>query len=195
LKSMMKLVTLISLAVVALAPTFLRAQAPPDPAKIIEAQRESMKALAFMDGVWRGEAWVYLPSGQRQSLIQTERIGPFLGGSVKVIEGRGHDADGSVLFNALGVISFDVATGAYSMRSYADGRWGDFDLELKEDGYVWRIPAGPATIRYTAVVQEGRWREIGERIVGDGEPVQFFEMNLERLGDTDWPSAGAVSPE
>jgi hypothetical protein len=37
--------------------------------------------------------------------------------------------------------------------------------------------------------------EIGERIVPGGEPVRFFEMTLKRIGDTDWPAAGAVGPK
>src|SRR5262245_9779510 len=78
----------------------------PDPAARIAAQREAMTRLAFMDGVWRGPAWTLSPAG-RSELIQTERIGTFLDGSVRVIEGRGYMPDGSVGFNALGVISYD----------------------------------------------------------------------------------------
>ena len=39
-----------------------------------------------MDGVWRGPSWTILPSGEKHVGTQTERIGPFLDGSVKVIE-------------------------------------------------------------------------------------------------------------
>lgn len=49
-------------------------------------QRAAMPPLAFMDGEWRGTAWTLLPSGEKHTLSQTERIGPFLDGSVKVIE-------------------------------------------------------------------------------------------------------------
>ena len=45
-----------------------------------------MAPLAFMDGVWRGPAWTILPSGEKHNITQTERIGPFLDGSIKVIE-------------------------------------------------------------------------------------------------------------
>ena len=41
------------------------------------------------------------------------------------------------------------------------------------DGFVWEIPAGPMTFRYTAVVRNGVWREVGDRIVPDKEPVRF----------------------
>jgi hypothetical protein len=169
-------------------------QGRPDPA-LIAAQREAMVPLAFMDGVWRGPAWTILASGEKHTITQTERIGPFLDGSVKVIEGRGYDADGKVSFNAFGTISFSPATRAYTMHSYAQGYVGDFTIKLTADGYVWEIPAGPMTIRYTAVIKDGAWREVGDRITPGKEPVRFFEMNLKRVGDTTWPAAGAISPK
>jgi hypothetical protein len=171
------------------------AQGRPDPATLIAAQRQALVALAYMDGVWRGPAWTILPSGEKHTLTQTERIGPFLDGSVKVIEGRGYDADGKVGFNAFGTISYNTATRAYTMHSYAQGNVGDFTIKLTVDGYVWEIPAGPMTIRYTAVIKDGAWREVGDRIQPGKEPVRFFEMNLKRVGDTTWPAAGAVSPK
>jgi hypothetical protein len=168
-------------------------QERPDPAALIAAQREAMTPLAYMDGVWRGSAWSMRPSGEKHDITQTERIGPFLGGSVKVIEGRGYDADGKVSFNAFGIISYKPESKAYSMRSYALGMAGDFVFTPTADGYVWEIPAGPMTIRYTAVIKDGAWREVGDRIMPGKEPVRIFEMNLTRVGDTDWPAAGAVS--
>jgi hypothetical protein len=166
-----------------------------DPAALIAAQREAMRPLAFMDGVWRGTAWTILPSGQKHTITQTERIGPFLDGSVKVIEGRGYDPDGTVTFNALGIVSYNPNARTYSMHSYAQGNSGDFVLTPNADGFVWEIPAGPVKIRYTATVKDGAWREVGDRIVPGSEPVRFFEMNLKRVGDTEWPAAGAVSPK
>ena len=170
-------------------------QGRPDPATLIAAQREAMVALASMDGVWRGPAWTILPSGEKHTLTQTERIGPFLDGSVKVIEGKGYEADGKVGFNAFGTISYNPATRTYTLHSYAQGNVGDFALKVTADGYVWEIPAGPMTIRYTAVIKDGAWREVGDRITPGKEPVRFFEMNLKRVGDTTWPAGGAVSPK
>jgi hypothetical protein len=170
-------------------------QERPDPATLIAAQREAMVRLTFMDGVWRGPAWTILPSGEKRNITQTERIGPFLDGSVKVIEGRGYDADGKVTFNAFGTISYNPDKRAYTLHSHALGNVGDFSLTLTADGYVWNIPAGPMTIRYTAVIKDGAWREVGDQILAGREPVRFFEMNLKRVGDTTWPAAGAISPK
>lgn len=171
------------------------AQGRPDPAQLIAAQREAMVRLSFMDGVWRGPAWIMLATGEKHALTQTERIGPFLEGSVKVIEGRGYDSDGKVGFNAFATISYSPTTRAYTMRSYAQGNVGDFVLTPTADGFTWEIPAGAMTIRYTATVKDGAWREVGDRIMPGKEPIRFFEMNLKRVGDTTWPAAGAISPK
>ena len=92
------------LLVLAASVAFGASAQAPDPATLIAAQREAMKAFAAMDGVWRGPAWSLQSNGEKRNLTQTERIGPFLDGSVKVIEGRGYKEDGTVGFNALGVV-------------------------------------------------------------------------------------------
>lgn len=167
-----------------------------NPETLLSAQREAMKRLAYMDGVWRGPAWTILPNGQKRHVTQTERIGPFLDGAVKVIEGRGYDSEGKVTFNALGIISYAVDKKSFTMRSYAQGMSGDFTLNMNQDGYTWEIPAGPGmTIRYTATVKGDSWKEVGDRIMKDKEPVRFFEMDLKRVGDTKWPVEGTIPPK
>jgi hypothetical protein len=173
-------------------PSIASGQGQPDPKTLIAAQKKAMAPLAYMDGVWKGAAWTIQPSGGKHTITQTERIGPLLDGSIKVIEGTGYDADGQVTFNAFGIVSSDPTKQTYSMRSYAMGRSGDFAFTPTADGFVWEIPAGPMTIRYTATVKNGEWREVGDRIMPGKPPVQFFEMNLKRVGDTDWPAAGAI---
>jgi len=185
--------TILSLAVLGL--TFaspLAAQTRQDPQALIAAQRQAMTPFARMDGVWRGSAWSTTPNG-RHEITQTERIGPFLGGSVRMIEGRGYNADGSVGFNALGIISYQADTNSYTISSWAMGRGGVFPFRPTADGYEWEVPAGPgATIRYTATVTADTLVERGFRVAGSAPPVQIFEMNLRRVGATDWPGAGAV---
>jgi hypothetical protein len=170
-------------------------QARPDPEALLKAQREAMARLESMNGVWRGPAWTILPNGDRHDIVQTERIGPFLDGSVKVIEGRGYDPNGKLTFNAFGIVSYNPATRTYGFRAYAQGQAGDFKFEPTADGYQWEIAAGPMTIRYTAVIQDGVLKEVGDRLLPGKEPVRFFEMTLKRVGDSDWPAAGAVPPQ
>lgn len=171
------------------------AQGRPDPAKLLAAQQQAMLKLSFMDGEWRGAAWTVLPNGDKHQITQTERIGPFLDGAVKVIEGRGYEADGKTSFNAFGTVSFNPPSNAYTMHSYAQGFVGDYVLTPGADGFSWEIPAGSMLIRYTAVIKDGTWKEVGERIMPNKDPVRFFEMELKRLGDSAWPAAGAISPK
>jgi hypothetical protein len=187
----MRLFIVLSLACIA-APAAAQA---PDPIARAAAQKEAMAKLAAMDGQWRGTAWSMTREGKHE-LVQTERAGPFLGGAVKVVEGKGYEKDGSVAFNAIAIISFDPATSRYSMQSNAQGYSGTFPFWATDTGFAWEVPAGPgAKIRYTATLKEGTWREVGERIAGEAPPVQIFEMNLKRLGDTSWPADGAVPRE
>lgn len=192
---MRKFATIVFLAISSIP--IANAQTPerPNPATVIAAQREAMAAFASMDGIWRGPAWTILPSGDKHNIIQTERIGPFLDGSVKVIEGRGYDSDGKVTFNAFGTISYNTTTRAYTLHSYAMGNVGDFVITPTADGYVWEVPAGPMTIRYTATIKDGTLKEVGDQIKPGKGPVRFFEMTLKRIGDTKWPDEGAVSPK
>jgi hypothetical protein len=184
----------IAFALSLLLPAAAGAQRPPDADALIAAEKAAMAKLSYMDGVWRGPSWAMTSTG-RHAGTQTERIGPFLDGAVKVIEGRGYNPDGSTGFNAFGTISYDPAAKAYVLHSYAQGHAGDFPLKITDTGYVWEVPAGPgAVIRYTATIGNGAWREVGYRVAGTGEPVQVFEMNLRRIGDTGWPAAGAVPP-
>jgi hypothetical protein len=163
---------------------------PADPAALVAAEAEAMKPLAWMQGRWQGTAWAMTPSGRHEE-IQTERIGPFLDGSLMVMEGKAFEKDGKpAAFNAFGVMSYDAARKAYALHSYAQGRAGDFPLEVRPDGYTWKIAAGPATIRYTGTFKDGVLREVGELVQADGTTTQIFEMNLRRVGDSDWPKAG-----
>jgi len=173
-------------------PAGVLAQPGFDPVAAIASQREAMRALAALDGVWRGPGSSVMPNGETHALTQTERIGSFLDGTVKVIEGRGYTAAGDVGFNAFAIISYDPAKKGYNLRTYAQGRFGDYVLTPLADGYMWEIPAGPMTIRYTVVIKDGTWRETGERITPGKPAVQFFAMNLTRIGDSPWPAAGAI---
>jgi hypothetical protein len=181
-----------ALALSLLAPA-ATAQGRYDPATLEAAQREAMRSLSFMDGAWRGTAWVLDSNGGRQGLVQTERVGPLLDGAVRLVEGRGYDAAGRTRFNALGIISFNPATRSFTIRAYTMGMGGEFPFRPLPNGFVWETPAGPgATIRYTASFAGGEWHEIGERIAGDAAPVKVIEMRLRRIGNSGWPAAGPV---
>lgn len=174
------------------APPATAAAQQVDPA-VIASEQGAIAQLDWMNGTWRGEAVTQSRDGEHR-VTQTERIGNLLGGTIKVIEGKGFNRDKSVGFNAFGIVSFDPATRKYSFHSYAQGRSGTFSFTPTADGYVWEVPAGPMTIRYTATLKHGNWNEVGDRIVAGQPPVRFFEMNLKRVGDSKWPAAGGPGP-
>lgn len=187
-----RLLSLSAAAVLLVAPAAV-AQVPAQPAGTA-AQRDAVAALDFLDGEWRGEAVIMGPGG-RETLVQTERVGSLLGGSVKVIEGRGYAADGSTQFNALAVLSWDEREGRYRFRSWANGYSGDYPFERTEDGFRWSTPAGPnARMEYVATVRDGTWREVGSYVAEGQPPRPVIDMRLTRVGDTSWPADGAVSP-
>lgn len=154
----------------------------------------SMARLAFMQGVWVGQAHGLNRDGTAYDVTQTERIGPMLGGDLLVIEGRGYRADGSTGFNAFGVVSWNTLENKYEFRSYAQGYSGTFPFEATDNGYVWETPAGPGVMRYTADITATTYHEVGEFVVAGQPPRRMFEMTLTRRSDTDWPAGNAITP-
>lgn len=169
------------------APTAPPVQLTPEQAQ--DAQRQAMKALAWMDGLWRGPATVLEQDGKRLELIHTERVGSFLDGTVKVIEGRSYSPDGNPGgFNAFAIVSYNPYTKKYEFRTYSGGNSGTFDIMVSSDGYQWAIPAGPdQTVQYVATFKDGTWAEKGTFNAPNQPALPIFEMNLKRVGDTDWP--------
>jgi hypothetical protein len=174
------------------APALAIADGPPDPQALIAKQREAMAPLKAFMGTWRGPAAIGRPDGSKLALVQTERVGPMLDGSIVLVEGRSYAADGSVAFNALGLISFDPATGKYDFRAHAQGHGDDFAIDVTPNGFAWTLPAGPGSIHYSASVKDDVWTETGDFVM-PGQPARrIFEMTVTRQGDTDWPAANPV---
>lgn len=192
---MKKVLSLTMLAGVAvIMPMAARAQVGGADTAAIAAQRAAMARLAPMRGLWRGPAVSRTPQGEMR-LMQTERVGTFLDGTLTLVEGKGYRADGSVGFHAFGTIAFDPETKTYWMTSHAQGHSGRFEVKLRDDGWSWDMPAGPATIHYEAHFGDGTWSETGDYVAPGQPPRRFFEMTLTRIGDTDWPEAGGVAKE
>lgn len=169
------------------------ALAQEDPAPLIAEQKAAMAKLAMLDGVWRGTA-KHFGRGGVTEMVHTERVGPLLDGAIRVVEGRGYDAEGKTVFNAFGVISYDAAADAFSMHTNAMGRAATIPLTVTADGFRWELRRGPGTVRYAATVKDGRWHEVGDFELPGRQPIRIIEMTLERVGDSSWPADGAVPP-
>ena len=157
-------------------------------------QRQAMQALAWMDGEWVGEATVSMGPGRTSTHAHTERIGPMVGGSIKVIEGRSTNDDGTVAFNAFAVVSWDDASDSYVMRSYANGQAADFPLQATADGFRWSTPGRGGEVRYVTTFRDGEWVETGDFVMPGRDPMRVIELRLRRRGDTGWPAADPVIP-
>jgi hypothetical protein len=156
---------------------------------------EAMAKLAPLAGTWRGTAKGVGPDRKPFEVTQTERAGPMLSGNVMVIEGRGYEAGGALAFNAFAVVSYNAQTRAYEFRAYNGPYAGTYPLTLTETGFAWEMPAGPdAKIRYSIDIKDGRWLEVGQYIKTGKPAVTTMTLDLKRVGDTEWPSAGAVTP-
>ncbi|WP_298128081.1 DUF1579 domain-containing protein [Brevundimonas sp.] len=165
----------------------------PQPAGTAE-QRDAMARLSWMDGEWVGEAESYAGPGRTSTHPHTERIGPMLGGSIKVIEGRSVGAGGETLFNAFAILSWNDAEDRYVFRSYANGQAADFPFEATAEGFAWTVPANGGEVRYVTTFKDGEWIEVGDFVMPGREPMRVIELRLRRRGDSTWPAEGAVIP-
>ena len=180
------------LLLVAVLPLSVPAGAQSDRAATVAAQRDAMKKLSFMDGKWRGPTWTETSKG-RLELVLTERIGTLLDGTLRILDGRGYRPDGSVGYQALGIIDYDPKTRAYLFTTWSLGSSRTFPFQVKDEGFTWEA-AGPdgARIRYRARISQGVWHETGERVAPDGSVTKVTDIRMKRLGDTPWPAGDPV---
>lgn len=151
--------------------------------------------MSFLFGEWVGTAKGTDANQQPYEVVQTERVGPLLGGKITLIEGRGYDASGATLFNAFAVVSKNAQSGELEFRSYTGDYAGTYPFERTAEGFKWSLPAGPsAKMVYTAVVSGDSWEQVGEYVPDSGAPVKVFEMSLKRTGASSWPASGRVVP-
>lgn len=180
------------LGLLPLGPSVLLAQSSLD--TLLTPHRIAMASLGVLDGVWRGDGWSILPSGEKATFRQTIRVGSMSQGTLKVLEGRSFDSDGKLSANNLEIISFNTATKAYSLRLYTQGNAADVPIVPTQSGFYLEYKDGSATVRFTISIINGTWHETAERRAPNEASVRFMQLDLARIGDTDWPAAGAVPP-
>ena len=147
---------------------------------------EKMKLLNWMIGDWSGEAWYLGRDQKKTTLIQTEHIISRLDGALITMEGTGYDksglGDAKMVFQAFGILTYDLAKSKYVLRAYKGENFIDSDLISNPDGsYYWVIDASYGKTRYTIThTPDGKWIEKGE-ISRDGITWNnFFEMKLSK---------------
>jgi hypothetical protein len=172
--------------------TVLLVAAPAAAEKHDTPQQEAMRKLDFLAGKWQGPATYQIGKGKSQLLQQAEEVRFKLKGTVLLVEGTGRRAPDEkapggddIVFNALGVISYDLGTRQYRVKAYTlDGRSIETELKLLDKGIVWGFPLPKNTgeVRHTMkLTDKGDWHEISE-FSRDGKTwFKSVEMTLTRV--------------
>lgn len=174
----------LAIAVLILFAASAVAQPPAPPNKA------EMKKLDFLVGKWKGDATVMMGPKDTKTLTQTEDVQFKLNGTVLLVEGVGREKlpgkDGdAVLFNALGVISYDAAAKKHKIKAYRmEGQSVDADLTVTDKGFIWgfKEPQRGFEVKYTmTLTPKGEWHEIGEYSLDGKTWTKIIEMTLTRV--------------
>jgi len=141
-----------------------------------------MQKLNFLAGEWSGEACIFPGAGGPVELLQTERAEYKLDGLLLLIEGIGRSkANGKIILQALGIVSYDDEAGTYHMCAYNDGRYLETGVKVGDDGkeLSWGFALGE--IRTSSVLrlsEHGQWTELHEITVGAQPARKFMEVRV-----------------
>lgn len=146
------------------------------------AHQAAMQKFAFLVGEWEGSGSIAMGPGPRQPFTQTERIQFRHDGTLLMIEGHGkHASTGASVHDALAIVTYDAPKGKYRFRSFAAvGRYAEAEAIVDGNRMTWWMKPGPVTVRYTIVVDNGIWKEIGESSPDGKTWTPFFEMTLRK---------------
>lgn len=149
-----------------------------------DAKIAAVAKLRLLEGTWEGTGWMVMGPQGKSEFLGTETVQRDLGGVVLTVRGV-HRRGDQVIHEALGVISFDEASGNYAFKSYlASGREGDFTAKLIENGIEWGFEnPHMGRIRYTLRISADgtTWHEIGEMSRDGGTTwFQTMEMTLQK---------------
>lgn len=99
------------------------------------------------------------------TLAQTEEAYYKLDGLILVIEGTGRiGTEQPPFLQALGIVSFDDATGTYGLRAWNNGRFMESEVQLLGDGKSrrWGFGAGETRNTLLQLDKDAQWTEKGE---------------------------------
>jgi hypothetical protein len=151
----------------------------------VEMQRAAIKRLGFLVGKWTGEARILRVPGEPEVLIQTEEAQYKLDGLILLIEGVGRTkADGKLVLQALGIVSYDDESGTYRMRAFNDGRFLETEVKLMDDGrgLTWGFAVGQVRTSSTMrITGKGDWTELHEIRIGAQPPRKYMEITVSPL--------------
>ena len=171
-----------------------QAGGPPSSQRPGEVERAALGRVGFLTGVWEGEGWSLDASGRR-SEFWIKEIYRYRGhGDLMDMEGWFADLlpdrNRAPEQYALGILSFDRASGEYRMWHYSDDGEVftvklDVDLETRTAFYT-RTSGRGGPIKFTLTVgPDGVWTSKIELLRPDGTWTKVLEFRMKRVGDAD----------
>src|SRR5579859_142692 len=148
----------------------------------VDSQRAAMKKLNFLVGNWLGEAHMQRGSGEIE-LVQKETAQYRLDGLILTIEVWHNRADGQMVLQALGIISYDDGSRSYHMRAFNDGRWLETELKLADNTNEIRWGFHLGEIKTNSVLRindKGEWTELHEITIGSQPPRKLMDVKVRR---------------
>ncbi|HRI42825.1 MAG TPA: hypothetical protein PLL78_09795 [Fimbriimonadaceae bacterium] len=151
-----------------------------------KVQVEKMKALAFLEGRWEGEAWINTPSGKR-AVSGYENVRLRAGGTCLVIDAEWMMKAGDreiPIHQPCAMVFWDADRKSYRMLAQlGNGLRNEFDLQVKERGFVWNVTLPQVgETRYTMnLTAQGEWVEYGEHKNAEGTWTKTLEMRLRKV--------------
>jgi len=146
--------------------------------------KEEMQKLRLWPGRWTGSSVWSLRGKDEHSTVE-ENIAWKVDGNALLINGLGKDAEGKIVHEALGVLSYNARESKYHLNSWLrDGRSTDawFNI-VGENQFQWGFETPQGKIRYSITLTEKTWKETGEFSSDGAQWYPFFTMNLTKSSD------------
>ena len=147
--------------------------------------KEAMKQVSVIPGKWEGQGWVIDQKGEKSFSNITENLQWKLDSTIILLEGIGKKDDGSVVHNALGVLSFNPFKKKFEMTSYLSSGLATnatWEVIKPNEKFKWWFEDGRGgTIRYNITTDGSHWKEEGEYSRDGKQWNKFFEMNLVKV--------------
>jgi len=150
---------------------------------------DDLKKLHYLEGLWKGDAWIINRNREKQYIIQTEKVEFKQEGRVITIDGTGIDRESlrtkpKVVHDAFAVIYFDEAEQKIKMMAFNQGKRILTEPVIGADSsLVWGFTIlNMGEVRYTIRLNEqSQWFEIGEFSRDGVQWFQNFEMTLDKI--------------
>jgi hypothetical protein len=153
-------------------------------AQPLASSKDEMQKLKLWPGHWTGSS-VWSMRGKEEHTTVDESIEWRVDGHALLINGLGKNAEGKIVHEALGVLSYNARESKYHLNSWLrDGRSTDgwFNV-VGENQFQWGFDTPQGKIRYSVTLTEKTWKETGEFSSDGTQWYPFLTMDLTKVAD------------